>query len=46
MFKLFKKLERKDVFCVLICLFLMLCHVWLELKVPDYMSGITRLVND
>ena len=45
MFKLFKKLERKDVFCVLICLFLMLCHVWLELKVPDYMSGITRLVQ-
>ena len=23
----------------------MLCHVWLELKVPDYMSGITRLVQ-
>jgi len=45
MLKLFKKLEHKDIICIVICIFLMLCHVWLELKVPDYMSGITRLVQ-
>lgn len=45
MFKLIKKLERKDVICVFICVSLMLCHVWLELKVPDYMSAITQLVQ-
>ena len=45
MFKLIKKLERKDILCVIVCVSLMLCHVWLELKVPDYMSGITKLVQ-
>ena len=29
----------------LICISLVAFHVWLELKVPDYMSGITRLVQ-
>ena len=45
MLKLFKKLERKELLFVFISIALMLCHVWLELKVPDYMSEITRLVQ-
>ena len=45
MFKLIKRLERKDVLCAIICVTLMLFHVCLELKVPDYMSGITQLVQ-
>ena len=45
MVKLLKSLSKKDVIYALICILLVACHVWLELKVPDYMSGITRLVQ-
>lgn len=45
MIKLFKKLERKELIFIIISITLMLFHVWLELKVPDYMSTITRLVQ-
>ncbi len=45
MFKLFKKLDRKDVFFVLISVALIAFQVWLDLKLPDYMSNITALVQ-
>ena len=45
MFKLFKNLTKKEVIYALICITLVAVHVWLELKVPDYMSGITQLVQ-
>lgn len=45
MFKLFKKLKGKDIMYIIICISLVACSVWLELKVPDYMSSITRLVQ-
>ena len=45
MVKLLRNLSKKDVIYALICITLVACHVWLELKVPDYMSGITRLVQ-
>jgi len=45
MIKLFKKLTKKEGIYALICVFLVAFHVWLELKVPDYMSSITRLVQ-
>jgi len=45
MFKLFKNLSKKDYIYVLLCITLVCIHVWLELKVPDYMSGITALVQ-
>ena len=45
MFKLFKKLRGKDIMYIIICISLVACSVWLELKVPDYMSAITRLVQ-
>ena len=45
MFKLFQNLTKKEVLCALICITLVAVHVWLELKVPDYMSGITQLVQ-
>ena len=45
MFKLFKNFNKKNIFCALICVVLIAVHVWLELKVPDYMSGITKLVQ-
>ena len=45
MFKLFKNLSTKDKIYVVICIALIVFQVWLELKMPDYMSAITRLVQ-
>lgn len=45
MFRLLKKLTKKEIMYAIICISLVAFHVWLELKVPDYMSGITRLVK-
>ena len=46
MFKLAKNLTKKDLLVILICFALIVVQVWLELKMPDYMSEITRLVPD
>ena len=45
MFKILKRLSKKEIIYALICVLLVGSHVWLELKVPDYMSGITQLVQ-
>lgn len=45
MFKLLKKLQRKDLIYILMCIIFIATQVWLELKLPDYMSKITRLVQ-
>lgn len=45
MFKLFKNLSKKDLLYVIICIILIVFQVWIELKLPDYMSTITRLVQ-
>ena len=45
MIKLLRSLSKKDLIYALVCITLVACHVWLELKVPDYMSSITRLVQ-
>ncbi len=45
MIKLFKNLSKKEVIYSLICVVLVSINVWLELKIPDYMSAITRLVQ-
>ncbi len=45
MLKLFKNLTKKEIIYAVICICLVTMHVWLELKVPDYMSGITQLVQ-
>lgn len=45
MIKILKNLNKKDVFIILICFILISAQVWLELKMPDYMSEITRLVQ-
>ena len=45
MFKLLKNLTKKEIVYAIICIALVTVHVWLELKVPDYMSGITQLVQ-
>lgn len=45
MFKLFKNIRKKEWGFILICLILIVAQVWLELRMPDYMSAITRLVQ-
>ena len=45
MLKLLKNLEKKDWIYALICAVLVVIQVWLELKMPDYMSNITQLVQ-
>ena len=45
MLKLFKNLTKKEILCILISLILIVFQVWLELKMPDYMSSITQLVQ-
>ena len=45
MFKLLKKLKKRDMIYILICIIFVVTQVWLDLKLPDYMSNITRLVQ-
>lgn len=45
MIKLLKNLTKKECFLALISLILIIVQVWLELKMPDYMSEITVLVQ-
>ena len=45
MIKLLKNLRKKEWFLAALCLALIITQVWLELKMPDYMSKITILVQ-
>lgn len=45
MFKLLKKLRKKDLLLILLSTILIIFQVWLDLKLPDYMSEITQLVQ-
>lgn len=45
MFNLFKNFTKKDIVLIITCITLVALHVWLELRIPDYMSNITRLVQ-
>lgn len=45
MLKLFKNFTKKEVSLALISVLLIVFQVWLDLKLPDYMSEITRLVQ-
>ena len=45
MIKLLKNLGKKEWILILISLVLIIAQVWLELKMPDYMSQITVLVQ-
>ena len=45
MLKLFKNLRVKDIFFLLISVGLIVFQVWLDLRMPEYMNTITRLVE-
>lgn len=45
MLKLIKEFKKKDFALIFVCVILIVFQVWLDLKLPDYMSEITRLVQ-
>ena len=45
MFKLFKNLEKKDYLIILFVSILVVFSVFLDLRIPEYMSEITKLVQ-
>lgn len=45
MIKLLKKLDRRDWLFVLASVAFIVVQVWMDLKIPEYMSAITRLVQ-
>ena len=45
MFKLLKNISKKQWFFIMVSFILIVGQVWLELKMPDYMSEITVLVQ-
>ena len=45
MFKLFRNFSKKDIILIIVAIVLIVGQVWLDLKLPDYMSEITVLVQ-
>ena len=45
MLKLFKNFKKKDILLLIISFFMIVMQVWLDLKLPDYMSNITILIQ-
>ena len=46
MLKLLKNLGKKELLLIITSFILIISNVWLELKIPDYMSEITKLVQN
>ena len=45
MLKLFKNFTKKDLLVIAICIVVMIFQVWIDLRLPEYMSEITRLIQ-
>ena len=45
MIRIFSNLKLKDWLLILVIIGLIYAQVWLDLKMPDYMSEITKLVQ-
>lgn len=45
MLRVFKNLKKRDVICMLAAIVFIAVQVWLDLKMPDYMTEITQLVQ-
>lgn len=45
MLKLMKNFTKKDVMTIIACIIIMIFQVWIELRLPEYMSTITRLIQ-
>ena len=45
MLKLMKNFNKKDAMVIFACIIIMVFQVWIELRLPEYMSTITRLIQ-
>ena len=45
MIKIMKNFTKKDILVVIMCIVIMIFQVWIELRLPEYMSTITRLIQ-
>lgn len=45
MLKILKKFNKKDIIVILYCIAIIIFQVWIELRLPEYMSTITRLIQ-
>ena len=45
MLKLMKNFNRRDIMIIISCILIMVSQVWIELRLPEYMSSITRLIQ-
>ena len=45
MFKIFKNFSKKDIYLIILCIVLITFQVFLDLRLPDYMSNITVLIQ-
>ena len=43
--KIFKNLTKKDLLYIVICILFIVLQVYLDLKLPDYMTDITKLIQ-
>ncbi len=45
MLKLIKNFNKRDILIIFSCILIMIFQVWIELRLPEYMSEITRLIQ-
>lgn len=45
MFSMIMRMNKKQIFYIMICVVFIVIQVWLDLKLPDYMASITTLVQ-
>ncbi len=45
MVKLFRNFTKRDILVIIACIIVMVLQVWIELRLPEYMSSITRLIQ-
>ena len=45
MIKLMKNFNKRDILIIISCILIMISQVWIELRLPEYMSSITRLIQ-
>lgn len=45
MFKILRRMHRREALMALLCALLVLGQIYFDLTLPDYMTGLTRLIN-
>ena len=45
MIRILKELSKKEIWLIIICIFIIVCQVWIDLRLPEYMWKITELIE-